>query len=397
MDIDNDGGAGNDPFASLQPFCHVSSSQEERLRRCPFAPEPYNPESDESSSSDSSSSDNDIPVESTGIIMVSLPESQGNDNSNSHEVFHTPLEESAGVSSNELRPSSEADGGGGGHRNLEADGGGGGETVAVEAGFSEGIGSGTVDLSRDSELGFVEIELAQRVEPDFDPNRSQLEDSVNNLAEFRVSRSGLPLVDGLGESPLKKLKASERNSESERGSQQSDGSDFTENLEINGGESSAKRKLEFSQNDEATEVVDLENEANDSVLGLGNGERRAENGEINGKERLSAKEFIETMAMLRNDSGRETQERAVENGESPPVRRRRLPNSIMGQPENAAEDKARRELTLLDVLRLISEDCDDRNHNLNCSFLEIAKGRGMTFPRPASWPESGTNFGEDEW
>ncbi|PON97865.1 hypothetical protein TorRG33x02_064550 [Trema orientale] len=395
---DNGGGAGDDPFGSLLPFCHVSSSQEERLHRCPFAPEPYNPENDSSSAN----SDDQIRVESTGIIMVSPPDSEeeggeDNDNSNSHDVFHTPPEESAPGSSNELQPPRDADGHRGDGRILEAAEGGGGETAAVEVGFWEAGGTGTVDLSRDSDLGFSEVELAQRVEPDWDPNRSGLDDSGTQLEGVRVLRRELSLQDGLGESPLKKLKVSGRNSEkadeeseSERDTPRSNGSDSNENLGINGEESSAKRKLDFTENDGATEVVEMESEANDSVLGLGNGEIN------NSKDKLSAKEFLETMEMLqRRDSSGETQETAVEIERSPPPRRR-LPDSITGQSEKAAaaaaEEKGRRELTLLDVLKLIGEDCDGDQCNSSCSFLEMAKRRGMSFPRP----EPRTNFGEDD-
>ena len=380
----DDEGAGDDPFGSLIPICHVSSSQEERLRRCPFAPEPYNPKND--SSSDSEPND-DIRVESVGIVMVSPPETEeeDNDNSNSHEVFHTPPEEgSVAGSSNELQPPRNSDCHGGDCRNLEAtDGGGCGETVAGGVGFAEASGMGTVDLSRDSDLGFSEVELGQRVEPDLGLNRSRLEDSRTELEEFRVSRRELGLEDGLEESQLKKLKISEQELESERESPQSDCSDLIENHEING----AKRKLEFTENDEATEVVELEKEANDSVLVSGNGER------INDKDKLSAKEFIETMAMLgRDDIASETEEAVIENEQSPP--RRRLPSSIIGEPENARKDRVRTELTLLDVLKLIGEDRGD--DTLSCSFLEMAKRRGMTFPRPVSWPDPGTNFGEDD-
>ncbi|PON64624.1 hypothetical protein PanWU01x14_123360 [Parasponia andersonii] len=394
---DDGGGAGDDPFGSLLPFCHVSSSQEVRLRRCPFAPEPYNPENN--SSSANSDSDDQIRVESTGIIMVSPPDSEEeggeeNDDSNSHDVFHTPPEESAAGSSNELQPPRDADGHGGY--------GGGGETAAVGVGFWEADGSGTVDLSRDSDLGFSEVELAQRVEPDWDPNRSRLDDSGTKLEGVRVLRRELSLQDGLGESPLKKLKVSRLNSEkadeeseSERNTPRSNGSDLNENLGINSDESSAKRKLDFMENDGATEVVEMETEANDSVLGLGNAERRVVGyGEIdNSKDKLSAKEFLETMEMLqRHDSSGETQETAVDIERSPP--RRRLPGSITRQSEKAAaaEDKGRRELTLLDVLKLIGEDCDGDLCNSSCSFLEMAKRRGMSFPRP----ELTTNFGEDD-
>ncbi|GMN34045.1 hypothetical protein TIFTF001_041994 [Ficus carica] len=360
--MDGGGGvtAGDDPFGFLLPLCHVSSSQEERLRRCPFAPERYNPENDESSSESTA----EIPVASTGIIMVSLPETEeGDDNSHSLEVFHTPPEESAAQSSNELRPTVDAvDGGDVCCRSPD----GGGEPVVVGVGSSEADGAGTVDLSRDSDLGFLEVQLTQRENVYSDLNRSPVEVPVTESKGARVLRRELSLDDGLGKSPLKKLKISEQNLEEcdeeldpERATPPNHGSALAKS----GEQSSAKRKLEFTENDNSTEVIELGTEPDKDVLEMRND---ASNG-INGGNDLR------------------------ETAQLPPACRR-LPSSLLGQAENDG-DKGNREeeVTMLDVLKLSKDDSDDGISS--CGLLEICRRRGMTFRQPVWWPEEGTDFG----
>lgn len=353
--------AGDDPFGFLLPLCHVSSSQEERLRRCPFAPERYNPENDESSSESTA----EIPVDSTGIIMVSLPETEeGDDNSHSLEVFHTPPEESAAQSSNELRPTVDSvDGGDVCCRSPD----GGGETVVVGVGSSEVDGAGTVDLSRDSDLGFLEVQLTQRENVYSDLNRSPVEVPVTESKGARVLRRELSLDDSLGKSPLKKLKISEQNveeSDEELDPERATPPNHGSALAKSGEQSSAKRKLEFTENDNSTEVIELGTEPDKDVFEMRNA---ASNG-INGGNALQ------------------------ETAQLPPACRRRLPSSLLGQAENDG-DKGNREeeVTMLDVLRLSKDDSDDGFSS--CGLLEICRRRGLTFPRPAWWPEDGTDFG----
>ncbi|XP_059447328.1 uncharacterized protein LOC132178791 [Corylus avellana] len=112
-----------DPFASIIELCHVSASQEDRLRRCPFARESDNDDEEER-------------VESTGILMVSLPES-----SSAHDVFQTPPDGSVLPSSEEqwlMALDHHPD-------QLEVDG-----------------PRDAVDLGKDSDLGFSEVELTQK-------------------------------------------------------------------------------------------------------------------------------------------------------------------------------------------------------------------------------------------
>lgn len=83
----------NDPFAYMMELCHISSSQEEILRYCPFVGQTVNLAVDEASPSAGG-----IPVASTGIAMKTLtaetPQDSGKD-SGPQDVFHTPPEQSS--------------------------------------------------------------------------------------------------------------------------------------------------------------------------------------------------------------------------------------------------------------------------------------------------------------
>lgn len=333
--------------------------------------------------------------------MVSPPESEEDeDNSNSRDVFHTPPEDSAAQSSNEVRPTVDVDGCDLGRRSPD----GGGETVAIGIGSSDtNCAGGTVDLSRDSDLGFSEVQLTQRENAYLDLNRSPVQVLETKSTRARVLTRELSLEDGLGESPLKKLKVSVQNLEEsdeelepERASSANHSSDSNENLENDGedaksGEqSSAKRKLEYTDDDDSTEVVELGTEPNYGVLNPRNGESNGTNetnGEqSNGKEKTSSQEFVDT---VRNNRTSATQETAAVEHEQLLPGRRMLPNSLLRWSGNAASGDSE-EVTMLDVLRLSKEDCDDDISSF--SILEVCKRRGMTFPRPVWWPEEGTGF-----
>ncbi|KAM7491162.1 hypothetical protein LguiA_034083 [Lonicera macranthoides] len=85
-----------DPFASIVKQCLPTSSQQEKFRNTPFARESdLFPETEPSESS----LPDDSPVEPTGIVMVSLPETSDDDNNTPRkddvdEEFHTASERS---------------------------------------------------------------------------------------------------------------------------------------------------------------------------------------------------------------------------------------------------------------------------------------------------------------
>ncbi|KAL5551351.1 hypothetical protein UlMin_001527 [Ulmus minor] len=429
MDGEN---GGDDLFGFIIPLCQVSSSQEKRLRRCPFGPEHLEADTDESSESAG-----EIPVASVGIVMVSPPESAEVDhNSTSGDVFHTPPEEAALPSSGEMQPMMTVR-----DREDEEAVVGSGGTVAVSSGCTATGGTQTVDLSRDSDLGFSEVELTQRAGAGLGANVSQ----------DRVLRRGLSSEEGLDEPPWKKSKISEQNSEelivdlesqratpfnqrtelnSEKGVEESPlkkSSISDQNSEELAVDLESQRATPFNQRAELQETVGInenparssgersaminqletEAEANGGNSDLGNGDKDLEEGPSNrtirkaneqgsDKEKITAREFMESIAVLHNASSGKTQETveqktAKEHDEQP--QRRVLPNSILGQSKNLAGGDDHREVTLLDVLKLLKEDSDD------CipsgSLLEICKRRGMTFPRPKWWPENGANWGDE--
>ncbi|KAJ8774459.1 hypothetical protein K2173_016905 [Erythroxylum novogranatense] len=170
-----------DSFAFITGLCRVSSSQEELLRRCPFALEP-----EESDSELFPECSGEFPVDCTGIVMVSPPESPeechegANAPTDNNDFFHTPPEGSSLASSQEqhqqqLKRSAAADPGG----NLPAE-----RATNDES-------SVAVDLGRDTDM-----------ESDFDSGPVTL----FNSTEIRVSKRELPSNDDLCESPLKKSK-----------------------------------------------------------------------------------------------------------------------------------------------------------------------------------------------
>lgn len=378
---DGGGGGGEDHFGDLLPFYHVSTSQEDYLHRCPFAPEPYNSGADD----DSSESDHGFLVESTGIMMVSPPESlEFRDNGTPQDVFQTPPEYSTMLSSEEQNPpvvvgNREHD------RSDEAAGDGGGETGVVDMEREDDTGLGTVELGVDSGLGFLEIELTQRVvhaESNEGPRRNV---PGSESLEFEVSE------EGFHESLSKKSNTSNRNSaKSTQESEYNHGSDSGQNHESS--ESQANRKLEFQP----------EIEANDGITNEGVGE--VNELQSNGQEKVSAREFMETMEMLQDVSTGDMLETVDEHEH---CHRRVLPSSICGHAETENENTAKRvqfgglsseeehrKFTILDALKIL-ENVSNESVPTD-SFLEICKRRGVTFPRPSWWPNRGFKVDEDD-
>ncbi|OAY60121.1 hypothetical protein MANES_01G087600v8 [Manihot esculenta] len=148
----------NDPFASMAALCHISSSQEEHLSRCRFAGEPE----DESFFSDEFG---DIPVASTGIMIVSPPESleenRNEDNvSRDNDVFITPPEESTLAASQEEQQQTVAINN---RDNRVVEGvANNEETATVDGNYADDLRA--VDLGRDTDLGFsTEMEMTERI------------------------------------------------------------------------------------------------------------------------------------------------------------------------------------------------------------------------------------------
>ena len=139
----------DDPFASITELCHISASQEERLRHCGFATGQGGcSDHDANEDSDDPTQPMEMEVESTGIVMVSLPETfdeeeeQKKDDSTPQDLFQTPTEGSLLASSEEQQPPVAAD-------DPAVYG-----PRAPEPNCTDG--DEAVDLGKDSDLGFPE-------------------------------------------------------------------------------------------------------------------------------------------------------------------------------------------------------------------------------------------------
>ncbi|GLT41529.1 hypothetical protein SLA2020_155860 [Shorea laevis] len=182
----------DDPFGSIAELCQVSSSQESLLRRCRF----FYQAKASACSSEEEGDYNDpayIPVDSTGITMVSPPESADNENMHLEDLFHTPPEGSLSAGHGEDHTT--IDGG----RYAE------GDTVPVDTDCVDDMTA--VDLGRDTDLVFseVEVEPTQRMDIHSDQNVA----FQSEPDEARVSKSKFSTAkQSLGESPFKRLKNS---------------------------------------------------------------------------------------------------------------------------------------------------------------------------------------------
>jgi len=144
------------------------------------------------------------------------------------------------------------------------------------------------------------------------------------------------------------------------------------------GESSAKRKLQFS-----TEVIESEFEETDAALRFVDG---VEEREANTREEHSARKSIDDLDKFRYVGP------ANVYGKDDVTEKRVLPASVQGRKENAGAGKAEHvtvlsemtcmdlEITLLDVLKTLAENehCDPILEKL--SILDAATIGGMTFP-----------------
>ncbi|XVF53426.1 hypothetical protein PTKIN_Ptkin05aG0098700 [Pterospermum kingtungense] len=170
-----------DPFAWIMEGCQISSSEESRLNRCSYFG---------MSDSDSSGSDSirlnppNNPVAQTGITMVSPPNSPQED----QEIFHTPPESRSTSTSFDNCYDDR----------IIADGG----TMVVDADSADSRRA--VDSGRDTELGFLEVDSAQRIQANMNPDGTFRRESE----EIRVSKKVFSPKDQLPtESLFKRLKS----------------------------------------------------------------------------------------------------------------------------------------------------------------------------------------------
>ncbi|KAJ0028226.1 hypothetical protein Pint_36421 [Pistacia integerrima] len=150
-----------------------------------------------------------------------------------------------------------------------------------------------------------------------------------------------------------------------------------EEAKVNGqnNRSSVKRKLDFT-----TEALELETEVFDRDLGFREGlEYNTRNAEgdlnVDRKNMGNINKFRYVGPSTYNSCRTERTNQGV----------RALSVSISGQPgENAGKEpdlgKNHRNITPLDVLKMLAAKCDCDSSLENRSILDVAKSRGMTFP-----------------
>ncbi|OMP07248.1 hypothetical protein COLO4_07505 [Corchorus olitorius] len=180
----------DDPFNWIMELCQRPASDEYRLRSYSYFGQP---DSDTDSDSDSDTEKTrDIPVASTGITMVSLPESTEDEmlddtqTLSDEEIFHTPPES---------RSPSTSFNNGNDDQVIGADADSGGESRKV------------VDLGRDTDLGFSGVEVGvdstQRIEVASSPDHA----FGREFEEIRASKRGFSPEGQISiESPSKMLK-----------------------------------------------------------------------------------------------------------------------------------------------------------------------------------------------
>ncbi|XVE65170.1 hypothetical protein DITRI_Ditri07aG0159600 [Diplodiscus trichospermus] len=185
----------DDPFGWITEACQLSSSEESRLRHCSYFGQS---DSDDSDSDSGCRYPPDIPVALTGITMVSPPESPQDELANDQntvpedqEIFHTPPEYRSTSTSfdncNDARMIGDE---------LDPDG----ETVPVDVDSVDRRRA--VDLGRDTDLGFSEVEVdsTQRIEANSNPDGTFLTESE----EIRVSKRGFSPKGNLSTESLSK-------------------------------------------------------------------------------------------------------------------------------------------------------------------------------------------------
>lgn len=307
--------------------------------------------SDDSGSDSSSESSSAIPVASTGIVMLSVPDSSDEDGDNDdnkntadQDIFETPPEYALVGTSQEKTPLLDLDQIDEDDRDYEEEVGdvGDGSGIIVAVGGCSAEGGGAVDLGRDADPVFSEPESL----------------------EFRVSKRNLSPDGSLAESsPSKKLRVSEHdlgNSDEEL---------ETERISLSNHSSSSDQTLEIAGDDtksaeESLGKKNLEHSDSESVNATEGTQPVTEESDGPSSVEYSSEESSEIVST-----------------DWQPLRV--LPLSFCQQEDSSVmQAEGRKWSDLLDLLKLVKEiSGEDYNGVDNCSFLEIAKRRGMTFPR----------------
>ena len=407
-----------DPFHSFAEPCHISSSQEDLLRNCPLKFQPNDGTGDDSQSSGG------VRVESAGIIMLSLPEST-NDESAALDEFQTPPEEVQPASSAEQRtPAADR------KNEVRVDDD---KEDRVAADLSCTDGAATIELGKDSDLGFSEPTSAVKVVAVSYVGLGTSEVSESVVEKFRVLPRESP--EASDEPPSKKPKICEEKLDtgSPKGSAEivllnsikspkspsksplkspqilntnSVTPDYCDTLSPPNNQGNGTIWLEDSPAKKKLCFPESEFEDAGGVSGLGENPMKTDSDvDVTKGEGVENGKSNELQSMIGRDYVRKNIEdlekfkyivRSVRNG--PPLLsevsqgRRELPLSIRGPLEDAASDLVignREEFMVLDVLKILCGECDwNPEETEETDILETAKRRGMTFPRPRWWSPS---------
>ncbi|KAL6968712.1 hypothetical protein U1Q18_034506 [Sarracenia purpurea var. burkii] len=389
----------DDPFGRIIKRCQLVSSREDILRSRPFARESeVFPDGDEESPSLKLF---EIPVDATGIVMVSLPESSTSkhesppeDSQTASEDFQTPPEDSLPSGSEEQRPPADA---------VDTRKGSD-ETLVVDEGLTDA--GRAVDLGKDSDnLGFSEGNATLVIDGGgggvLDAHNSRGVDAVvalevfeSKLEEFIVlkRKSSLVCDDISFEHAPKKPKVSDKISGGFEPPRDRSGDDAPMSMGTKGNENAN------------TEVIDLDVEEIGEGLGedkvyadlslkktqAGLAAREGDDVRKNGNGGLARKhiEDLDKFKFVGSSGINRSQKGTVNVGG-----RRELPFSISGHAKNRGGDAgleasaAKNQLLkdLLAALKMVAGELDD-GPGEDVDFLETAKKKGMTFPRPRWWP-----------
>lgn len=378
----------DDPFAFLTERCKPTASQEEILRTCPFSRQSEIFPGDSDADSQPPETFAGIPVDPTGIVMVSPP-----------DEFQTPPEDSLpAASSQDQRPPTAV------------------HVAGEENVFStdaENLSSAdterAVDLSKDSDnIGFSEVNLTEEVVDGLSSSNGghglvdACEVFQSESEEFivlpRESNLAVDDVVSLGsvpkESKLPFISLGPFDPAIARSSTAEKDPVVTDTNRVDDNAMTEVLDLEVEeigeQLGEDNMFVDLPLKETDVNIGLSEGDEMVRNG--NGD---MGRKNIEDLDKFRyvNPSGVVKRKITSAGG------RRELPPSISKGGKVAAEETGRGNLAakdkifkgLLDALKMVAGQLDGggSEEEGDVDFLETAKRRGMTLPRPRWWPPEG--------
>ncbi|KAG5592768.1 hypothetical protein H5410_043282 [Solanum commersonii] len=370
----------------LIKYCEPHSDAEEELLNCPFV---YEYED----TPQSSPSVAVTPSEPTGILMLSVPstDTDGQSSPPENEEFETPPEQNNSSQpyfsgSDDPKPSTSA--------GVDCQQNNNGDTEAVNHDNPE-----VVDLGNDSDdLGF--------------PNRREVD--VQDTGEFeeqlqkryKVSEEDLDVTNSVQRIVKKEPIVIEINQTRTR---EVDTEVIGGGIERNADSSTVKMPERREEEEDGGEMRDNGERGvddNETLNGGGTGEMDCNGIKDGVRERGAASMNLDVNEKLNGVCTKEMHSNGITTsvcvdggGAGCDKGRRELPLSMRGEDKSVGsfEEVGRRETTkgrfkdLVEAFSMIVGDVsgDDNNDKNGADFLETAKRRGLSFPRPRWWPPEG--------